>query len=116
MTVENSHYEENSCYIYRMTVELGLHSHETRIEISSECNPKMFAEHEQTPTQHYIVNRYSVSYWDIDHIMPIKIADLDDPTYRFILENCLYSVQNGFAHIESLFAYERKRALEKAPT
>lgn len=116
MTTTSHHRQENTSYIFEMAVTLGLHNRDTVIEISCECNPKMFAEHERTPKQNYIIKPNVIHYWDIDHIMPIKVAEFNDATFSFILANCLLSIQNGFAHLESLFAHDRLRALETAPT
>ena len=111
MAVTKHHIEQNSSYIFSMSVTIGLHATDTIIEISCDCNPTMFAEHERRPTQHYIVKPNIIHYWDIEHIVPIEIATFNDATFSFILANCLLSIQNGFAHIESLFAHDRLRAL-----
>ena len=55
MTTTSHHRQENTSYIFEMAVTLGLHNRDTVIEISCECNPKMFAEHERTPKQNYII-------------------------------------------------------------
>ena len=99
--------ESNNLFNYHLAVNIRDKADDNAILLACDQRKNIWLETESLPSFNYIIKETGVYYRDVWQKDPVLLSEINKDLYSEILLNLLYSVENGYALIEQLFASKR---------